>query len=206
MKVLVVNGSAREHGCTHAALCEVERALAEEGVETERVWLGNAPMRDCTACRVCRTAGRCVFDDDAVNSFTERARAADGFVFGSPVYYAHPSGRLLSFMDRAFYSAGSAFAFKPAAAVLSARRAGTTASLDVLNKYFTICSMPIVSSTYWNHVYGTQPEEVTEDREGLMTMYNLGKNMAWLLRCIALGAEHGVPHPNNEKILTNFTR
>lgn len=206
MKVLVVNGSAREHGCTHAALCEVERALAEEGIETERIWLGNAPMRDCTACRVCRTTGRCVFDDDTVNGFTERARAADGFVFGSPVYYAHPSGRLLSFMDRAFYSAGSAFAFKPAAAVLSARRAGTTASFDVLNKYFTICSMPIVSSTYWNHVYGAQPEEVAEDREGLMTMYNLGKNMAWLLRCIALGAEHGVPHPNNEKILTNFTR
>lgn len=206
MKVLVVNGSAREHGCTHAALCEVERALAEEGIEIERIWLGNAPMRDCTACRACRTTGRCAFDDDAVNGFTERARAADGFVFGSPVYYAHPSGRLLSFMDRAFYSAGSAFAFKPAAAVLSARRAGTTASFDVINKYFTICSMPIVSSTYWNHVYGAQPDEVAEDREGLMTMYNLGKNMAWLLRCIALGAEHGVPHPSNEKILTNFTR
>lgn len=206
MKVLVVNGSARERGCTHEALCEVERALAEEGIETERIWLGNGPMRDCTACRACRKTGRCVFDDDAVNDLTERARAADGFVFGSPVYYAHPSGRLLSFMDRAFYSAGSAFAFKPAAAVLSARRAGTTASFDVINKYFTICSMPIVSSTYWNHVYGSQPEEVAEDREGLMTMYNIGKNMAWLLRCIALGAAHGVPHPTNEKIQTNFTR
>lgn len=116
----------------------------------------------------------------------------DGFVFGSPVYFAHPSGRLLTFMDRAFYSGGAAFQFKPAAAVLSARRAGTTASFDVINKYFTICSMPVVSSTYWNHVYGVRPEEVAEDKEGLMTMYNIGKNMAWLLKCVELGKENGL--------------
>ena len=109
-------------------------------------------------------------------------------------------------MDRAFYSGADAFRFKPAAAVLSARRAGTTASLDVINKYFTISSMPVVSSTYWNHVYGAKPEEVAEDKEGLMTMDNIGKNMAWLLKCIALGKENGLPHPDNEKVLTNFTR
>ena len=162
-------------------------------------------MPDCIACRKCRETGQCVFHD-SVNEFVEKAKTADGFVFGSPVYFAHPSGRLLTFMDRAFYSGGAAFQFKPAAAVLSARRAGTTASFDVINKYFTICSMPVVSSTYWNHVYGAQPEEVAEDKEGLMTMYNIGKNMAWLLKCIALGKENNLEHPDNEKVLTNFTR
>ena len=205
MKVLLVNGSSRQKGCTGAALREVERALREEGMETESFFIGNEALPDCIACHTCRETGRCVFND-RVNEFVEKAKAADGFVFGSPVYYAHPSGRLLTFMDRAFYSGGAAFAFKPAAAVLSARRAGTTASFDVINKYFTISSMPVVSSTYWNHVYGAQPEEVAEDKEGLMTMYNLGKNMAWLLKCIALGKENGMEHPNNEKVLTNFTR
>lgn len=205
MKVLLVNGSSRKSGCTNAALYEVERALNEEGVETERFFIGNEVLPDCIACRRCRENGHCVFDD-AVNEFVEKAKSADGFVFGSPVYFAHPSGRLLTFMDRAFYSGAAAFQFKPAAAVLSARRAGTTASFDVINKYFTICSMPVVSSIYWNHVYGAQPEEVAEDKEGLMTMYNIGKNMAWLLKCIELGKENGLPHPVNEKVLTNFTR
>ncbi len=205
MKVLLVNGSSRENGCTGTALAEVARALREEGIEAETVFIGNQPLADCTACLSCRKTGRCVFDD-AVNPFVEKARQADGFVFGSPVYYAHPTGRLLSFLDRAFYSGGSAFAYKPAAAVLSARRAGTTASFDVINKYFTICSMPVVSSTYWNHVYGNRPDEVQQDAEGLMTMYNLGKNMAWMLKCIQLGRENGVPHPQNEKVLTNFIR
>ncbi|MDE7312775.1 MAG: flavodoxin family protein [Eubacterium sp.] len=205
MKVLLVNGSSRKQGCTDVALREVERALKEEGMETEMVFIGNEALPDCIACHKCRETGCCVFHD-IVNEFVEKAKTADGFVFGSPVYFAHPSGRLLSFMDRAFYSNGAAFCFKPAAAVLSARRAGTTASFDVINKYFTICSMPVVSSTYWNHVYGAQPEEVAEDQEGLMTMYNIGKNMAWLIKCIALGKEHGVAYPHNEKILTNFTR
>ncbi len=181
MKVLLVNGSSRSNGCTNEAL------------------------PDCIACRKCSEIGRCVFND-AVNEFVEKAKTADGFVFGSPVYYAHPSGRLLTFMDRAFYSGGKYFSFKPAAAVLSARRAGTTASFDVINKYFTICSMPVVSSTYWNHVYGAQPEDVAEDKEGLMTMYNIGKNMAWMLKCIELGKANGLEHPENEKVLTNFTR
>lgn len=205
MKVILINGSSRKNGCTSIALSEVARALNEEGIDTENVFIGNEALPDCIACRKCKEFGKCVFDD-AVNAFVEQARGADGFVFGSPVYYAHPSARLLTFMDRAFYSGGSAFAFKPAAAVLSARRAGTTASFDVINKYFTICSMPVVSSTYWNHVYGAQPDEVKEDKEGLMTMYNLGKNMAWLLNCIALGRQNGLTHPENEKVLTSFIR
>lgn len=205
MKVLLVNGSSRPDGCTNAALCEVARALQEEGIETQMFFIGNGAMPDCIACGKCRETGSCVFGD-VVNDFVEKAKTADGFVFGSPVYYAHPSGRLLTFMDRAFYSGGSAFAFKPAAAVLSARRAGTTASFDVINKYFTIASMPVVSSTYWNHVYGTQPEEVAEDKEGLMTMTNIGKNMAWMLKCIELGKKNGLEHPVNEKLRTNFTR
>ena len=205
MKVLLVNGSSRKNGCTNVALREVERALKEEKIETEVFFIGNEALPDCIACRKCKKNGRCVFED-SVNEFVEKAKAADGFVFGSPVYFAHPSGRLLTFMDRAFYSGGTAFSFKPAASVLSARRAGTTASFDVINKYFTICSMPVVSSTYWNHVYGAQPEDVAEDKEGLMTMYNLGKNMAWMLKCFALGKEHGFVHPENTKVLTNFIR
>lgn len=205
MKVLLVNGSARKNGCTHQALTEVARGLQDAGIETEMVFIGGAPVADCLGCGKCRQTGKCVFVD-MVNEFVEKARSADGFVFGSPVYYAHPSGRLLSFLDRAFYSGGSAFRFKPGAAVLSARRAGTTASFDVINKYFSINSMPIVSSTYWNHVYGSQPEQVAEDQEGLDTMYNIGQNMAWLLKCIALGRENGIPHPENPARKTNFIR
>lgn len=205
MKVLLLNGSSRSNGCTAAALGEVARALKEEGVETETVFIGNDPLPDCITCRRCREIGKCVFDD-IVNEFVEKAKSADGFVFGSPVYYAHPSARLLAVMDRAFYSGGRYFSFKPAASVLSARRAGTTASFDVINKYFTINSMPVVSSTYWNHVYGQQPEEVQEDLEGLATMYNIGKNMAWMIKCIALGKEQGISAPENKKVLTNFIR
>lgn len=205
MKVLLVNGSSRKDGCTNVALEQAATALAEEGIDTEIYFIGNRPLSDCIACRQCRKLGRCVFDD-CVNEFVQKAEEADGFIFGSPVYFAHPSGRLLTLMDRAFYSGSHAFMFKPGAAVLSARRAGTTASFDVINKYFTICSMPVVSSTYWNHVYGAQPEEVRQDAEGLMTMTNLGKNMAWLLKCIALGRQNGVCAPENVKVLTNFIR
>lgn len=205
MKVLLVNGSSRENGCTNVALTEAARALEEEGICTEMFFIGNSAIPDCIACGQCRETGECVFHD-IVNEFVNKAKEADGFIFGSPVYYAHPSGRLLTFMDRVFYSGSKNFAHKPGAAVLSARRAGTTASFDVINKYFTIASMPIVSSTYWNHVYGSQPEDVLQDKEGLMTMYNLGKNMAWLLKCIALGRENGFQAPENEKVKTDFIR
>lgn len=204
MKVLLVNGSSRENGCTGTALEQVARSLQAEGIETETIFIGNEPMADCLACRYCWKNGRCVLND-GINEFVEKARQAHGFVFGSPVYYAHPSGRLLTFMDRAFYSGGSAFQFKPAAAVLTARRAGNTASMDVINKYFTINCMPIVSSTYWNHAFGS-PDGISQDAEGLMTMTNIGKNMAWLLKCIALGQKNGLPHPENQKVLTNFIR
>lgn len=205
MKVMLINGSSRPDGCTSVALAEVARTLNAEGIETETIFIGNKPLSDCIACRKCHETGRCVFNDIA-SEIADKAAECDGFVFGSPVYYAHPSARLLTVLDRAFYSAARNFAFKPAAAVLSARRAGTTASFDVINKYFTISSMPIVSSTYWNHVYGRQPEEVAEDKEGLMTMTNIGKNMAWMLKCIELGRKNGLNHPENEKVLTDFTR
>lgn len=205
MKVLLINGSSRMNGCTSVALNEVARSLNEEGIDTEIVFIGNEGLPDCIACRNCRETGKCIFND-LVNDIAEKAKECDGFVFGSPVYYAHPSARLLTVMDRVFYSGGRHFAYKPAAAVLSARRAGTTASFDVINKYFTINSMPVVSSTYWNHVYGAQPEEVAEDKEGLMTMTNIGKNMAWMLKCIEAGKQQGVNIPVNEKVLTNFVR
>jgi multimeric flavodoxin WrbA len=206
MKVLLVNGSSRSDGCTNVALNEVARALNEEGVDTELFFIGNKPLSDCIACNRCVELGACSINDGVVNEFVAKARDFDGFVFGSPVYYAHPSARLLALLDRAFYSGGDAFAFKPAAAVLSARRAGQVASMDVVNKYFSINSMPIVSSTYWNHVYGLEAAEVLTDAEGLATMRNIGKNMAWLLKCIALGKQHGVAQPENPTVATNFVR
>lgn len=205
MKVILVNGSARKDGCTHTALETMAEVLRAEGIETEEYFIGNAPMADCLACRSCWETGKCVLDD-GINDFVAKARAADGFVFGSTVYFAHPSGRLLTFMDRIFYSGADAFAFKPAAAVLCARRAGTTASMDVINKYFTINAMPVVSSTYWNGLYGPRPEDTVQDEEGLETMRNLGKNMAWMLKCIELGKQNGLAHPENKKVLTNFNR
>ncbi len=205
MKVMLVNGSSREHGCTARALEEVAAALHAEGIETETLFIGNQPIADCIACGQCGRLGHCVFQDAAAE-FALRAAEFDGFVFGSPVYYAHPSGRLLSFMDRAFYANGANFRFKPAAAVLSARRAGNTASLDVITKHFTINCMPVVSSTYWNHVHGNTPAEVEQDLEGLQTMTNLGRNMAWLLKCIQLGKENDVCPPVLDRVYTNFIR
>ena len=206
MKVLLVNGSPRAKGCTYTALSEVASALQAEGIETEIFQSGTRPVQDCIACRRCAELGKCVFDD-AVNELTEKAKAADGFVFGSPVYYAHPSGQIQSLLDRAFYSCGSAFAYKPGAAVVSARRGGTAASFDVLNKYFSINQMPVVSSTYWNMVYGNTPEEVLRDEEGLQTMRNLGRNMAYLLKCMEAGKKSGVSLPQTElRFRTNFIR
>lgn len=179
MKVILLNGSPHKEGCTDTALREVEGSLMENGIETERIWIGGSAW-GCTACGACKKTGRCVVDD-AVNEVLEKMETADGLVVGSPVYYASPNGSLVSFLDRLFY-AGSCFAYKPAAAVASARRAGTTATIDMLNKYFTISNMMVVSSQYWNMVHGNSPKEVKQDLEGLQTMRTLGANMAWLLQ------------------------
>lgn len=210
MKVILVNGSPNENGCTRRALREIETTLSECGIESVVFNIGTDAISGCLGCRACRELGRCVIDDK-VNEFVDLAEGADAFIFGSPVYYAGANGALTSFMDRVFYSDRCAkrnvFAFKPVAAVASARRAGTTPTLDQLNRYFQIASMPIVSSTYWNEVHGNLPEEVEQDGEGLRTMRNLARNMAWLLKLIRIGKESGVPLPKTEyKPSTNFIR
>ena len=207
MKVLLLNGSPRADGCTYTALCEIAKILNNEGIETEIMQIGNGTIRDCIACGGCAGKDRCVFNDDIVNILIDKAKTSDGFVFGTPVYYAHPSGRIQSVLDRAFYSGGGAFAHKPGAVIASARRAGTTASLDVLTKHLTICQMPVVSSTYWNMVHGNSAKEVVQDLEGMQVMRNLARNMAWLLKCIELGKKNGIDAPKAEaKYYTNFIR
>ncbi len=211
MKVLLVNGSPHKSGCTNRALEEVAATLQKEGIETEMFWLGNKPIGGCIACKRCVQTGKCVFDD-IVNTCREKAYEADGFVFGTPVHYGAASGNMTAFMDRLFYSElggnqNKAFYLKPAAAVISARRAGTTATFDQMNKYFTIQEMPIVSSRYWNMVHGAVPEQVEEDLEGLYTMRVLGRNMAYLLKCQEAAKKAGVALPEREPaIFTNFVR
>ena len=210
MKVLLVNGSPHAKGCTFTALSEVAESLNKEGVETEIFHIGTKPIIGCTACRKCSDLGRCVFDD-RVNEFVKIAGDFDGYVFGTPVHYASATGAMTSFMDRAFYtilrSGKGQFYLKPAAAVISARRAGTTATFDQINKYFTIMQMPVVSSRYWNMVHGAQPEDVKEDLEGLQTMRILGRNMAFMLKCREAGMKAGVALPETEEtVYTNFIR
>lgn len=206
MKVLLVNGSPHKHGCTERALQEVAAALERSGVESDIFWIGNKPIIGCTACGKCNGSNGCAFDD-SVNEFIEAAAQADGFVFGSPVHYAAASGAMTSFMDRVFYASGSLMVGKPAAAVCSARRAGTTSTFDQLNKYFTIKGMPVVSSSYWNMVHGSKPEDVEQDLEGLQTMRGIGNNMAWLLKCIEAGKAAGIDFPAAEPpVKTNFIR
>ena len=206
MKILVVNGSPHANGCTYTALCEVAAALEAEGIETEIFQVGTKPVSGCLGCGACIKTGKCVIDD-VVNEFVEKAKEADGFVFGSPVHYAGASGAITSFMDRAFYGKGSIYADKPAAAIVSCRRGGATAAFEQLNKYFTISNMPIVSSQYWNMVHGNTPDQVRQDLEGMQTMRTLGKNMAWLLKCIQAGKEAGIEPPAREpKVATNFIR
>ena len=206
MKVILVNGSPREKGCTYTALCEVAGALEKNGIETEIFQVGAKPIAGCIGCNVCLKNGRC-FVDDPVNEFVEKAKTADGFVFGSPVHYAAASGAITSFLDRAFYGKGNVFAGKPGAAVVSCRRGGAASAFDQLNKYFTINSMPVVSSQYWNQVHGNTPEEVKQDLEGMQTMRTLGNNMAWLLKCIEAGKAAGVSFPEREPAQkTNFIR
>jgi multimeric flavodoxin WrbA len=206
MKVLLLNGSPHEKGCTYTALSQVADALNADGVETEILWLGKDPIRGCIGCGGCAKAGKCVFDD-VVNVAGEKVKTCDGLVVGSAVHYAAASGAVTSALDRLFYSAGAALRFKPAAAVVSARRAGTTAALDQLNKYFTINQMPVVSSRYWNMVHGSNAQEVLQDQEGVAVMRQLGHNMAWLLKSIQAGRDAGLALPTQEPpARTNFIR
>ncbi|MDE6881385.1 MAG: flavodoxin family protein [Oscillospiraceae bacterium] len=204
--VLLLNGSPHQYGCTHTALSEVAGALESCGVETEIFWLGKDPLAGCLGCGACGRLGKCVLDDVG-NAAAEKARACDGLGVGSPVHYAAASGQITSALDRLFRSAGGALRLKPAAAVASARRAGTTATLDQLHKYFTISQMPVVSSRYWNMVHGNTPEEVRRDEEGMAVMRTLGRNMAWLLQSIQAGREAGLTPPEEEPpVKTNFIR
>lgn len=206
MKVLMLNGSAHQRGNTYDALEEIGKTLEQEGIKYEIFQMGGGPVRDCIGCGKCSEKG-CIFEDDLVNEFVAKAKEADGFVFGTPVYYAHPSGRVQSFLDRVFYSSGRTFAFKPGAAVAVARRGGTSASFDVLNKYFGISQMPIAGSTYWNLVHGCVPGEAKQDVEGLQTMRNLARNLAWMLKCFEAGKKAGVELPKTERgQQTNFIR
>jgi multimeric flavodoxin WrbA len=211
MKVLLVNGSPHEKGCTYTALKEVSKTLDEEGIDTEIFWIGIKPIVGCIACKSCQKTGRCVFND-IVNDFRTIAKDADGFIIGTPVHYAAAGGAITSFMDRLFYSetygnGGKAFLLKPAAAVISARRAGTTSTFDQINKYFTISEMPIIASRYWNMVHGSKPEDVLKDKEGLYTMRVLGRNMAYFLKCKRAGIEAGIALPIRETpVFTNFIR
>ncbi|MFH0966508.1 MAG: flavodoxin family protein [Methanobacteriota archaeon] len=210
MKVLLVNGSPHKKGCTWTALTEVAKTLNEEGIDAEIFWIGIKPLAGCTACKTCAKTGSCMFDD-TVNEFLDLAKDADGFIFGSPVHYASATGAMTSFMDRVFYtnmqSGKVIFCLKPAAAVISARRAGTTATFDQLNKYFTISQMPVISSCYWNMVHGAIAEDVEKDLEGLQIMRILARNMAFFLKCKEAGLKAGVLLPVQEDpIRTNFIR
>lgn len=206
MKVLLVNGSPHQHGCTDMALQQAAKVLEEQGIHTEIFWVGAKPIAGCMGCGACRKLGKCCVED-SVNQFTALAAEADGFIFGSPVHYAAISGAMTSFMDRAFYSGGGVLAGKPAAAVVSCRRGGASAAFDQMNKYFTINSMPVVSSQYWNQVHGSTPEQVLQDLEGIQTVQTLARNMAWLLKCIEAGKAAGIERPAQEPVIrTNFIR
>lgn len=204
MKVLMLNGSSHINGTTMAALTEVGKALEEDGIEYEIFQIGGGPVADCLGCGQCTENG-CIFSDDAVNAFVAKAKEADGYIFGTPVYYAHPSGRIQSFLDRVFYSSGKHFAHKPGASVAVARRGGTATTFDVLNKYFGITQMITVGSTYWNQVHGRNAEDAAKDLEGMQTMRNLGHNMAWVLKCLEAGKEKGLVPPTADRSnQTNF--
>lgn len=210
MKVLLVNGSPHEYGCTYTALQEITKTLEQEEIGTQLFWIGIKPLAGCIACMKCATLGKCAFNDK-VNEFLEIAGDFDGYIFGSPVHWAAAGGAITSFMDRAFYADShggkESFYLKPAAAVVSARRAGTTVTFDQLNKYFTLLQMPVISSQYWNMVHGNNADEVQQDMEGLQTMRTLARNMAYFLKCKEAGLQAGVPLPKREPItFTNFIR
>ena len=207
MKVILVNGSQHKQGCTYTALREVEEVLNSLGIDTEMFWCGNKAIMGCVGCGHCAESKRCWNADDTVNEFLEKAEKADGFVFGTPVHSAGTSGFVKPFMDRAFCSKQSLFFNKPAAAIVSCRRGGAQGAFEDLNRYFTISCMPGGWSKYWNEVHGNKPEEVMQDLEGMQTMRQLARNMAWMLKCIEAGRNAGVELPEHEKpIKTNFIR
>lgn len=210
MKVLLVNGSPHKKGSTYAALSEVEAALQANGIETEFFWVGTEPLAGCVGCRMCGKLGKCVVNDK-VNLLLERAAQVDGFVFGSPVHFAAISASMTALLDRAFYADFCApddvFYLKPAAAVVVARRAGTTAALDQLLKYPSHADMPVITSRYWNMAHGASPGDVQQDGEGLQTLRELGNNMAFFLKCKEAGLRAGIISPTQEpRVVTNFIR
>ena len=200
-KILLINGSPHETGCTYTALSEVAASLHACGVDTELLWLGTQPVAGCIACGKCYDTGRCVFDDK-VNDLLARAQEFDGMVVGSPVYYAGPAGQLCAFLDRLFYASRGCWSRKVGAAVVSCRRGGATAAFDRLNKYFTISNMPVAPSQYWNMVHGNRPEEVLQDKEGLQIMRTLGKNIAWMIN----GTKQVCQPQYEPRVSTNFIR
>lgn len=205
-KVLMLNGSPHENGCTYTALCELERTLQKHGIGTEIHWLGKAPVAGCIACGRCGETGRCVFED-GVNALLPRLDEFGALVAASPVYYAGASGQLTAFLDRLFYAGGARMAGKIASAVVSCRRGGASAAFEQINKYFGMSNMVIAASQYWNQVHGSSPEDVLRDEEGLQTMRTLGENIAWLLRLMDAGEKAGVCPPVYEKkVRTNFIR
>ena len=208
MKVLLINGSPNEKGCTYTALSEIANTLNQEGIETEIFYIGKDPISPCKACRACGKIGRCVIKDK-VNDFVEHAREFDGYVIGSPVHYGSAAGGIIPFLDRAFFvdymSGHDSFKYKPGTAIVSARRAGTTATLDQLNKYFQINQMPVISGRYWNMVHGMTSEEVREDKEGMQNMRILARNFAYHLKCKEAAENAGIKPPCDEEIeYTNF--
>ena len=205
-KVLLINGSPHEFGCTYTALKEVADTLEKNGVETEFLYLGTKPVAGCIACGKCSQTGRCIFDDQ-VNRVLDKLAEYQGIVVGSPVYFAGPTGQICAFLDRLFYCGGDRMKGKVAAAVVSCRRGGATAAFDRLNKYFTISNMHVAGSQYWNQIHGKTPAQAVKDLEGLQTMRTLGQNMAWLIKSIAAGEASGLAAPEYEKTqITNFIR
>ncbi len=208
MKILLINGSPHKEGCTFTALSEIEGALKQEGIETEIFHIGTKAVHGCTACMKCEYLHKCIFDDDPANTIIDKMKTCDGVIFGAPVHYGKPAAALLALLDRVAFAGTDVLMHKPGAAIVSARRGGTTASIDALNKYFQICGMPTVPSKYWPMVHGFTPDDVRQDLEGLQVMRMLGKNMAWMLKSIDAGKKAGVnpPQPEAVDMRTNFIK
>lgn len=209
MKALLINGSPHEHGCTYTALCEVQKALTAEGVDSEILWISTDPVHSCIGCGACAANdSRCVFGDDPVNDALDKMASCDALIVGSPVHYAAASGAITAFLGRMFYAGGRTMRHKVGACVVSARRGGTTAALDQLQKFFIIAGMPLAPSQYWPMVHGNTPDEVMQDEEGLQTMRTTGRNVAWMVKSFALARENGVLPPAAEtpRKRTNFIR